>query len=40
MNKNPTGDYHDTRVNVKVVLGGLWTTMLFVFGYTAISRTP
>jgi hypothetical protein len=36
MNKNQTADYHDTRVDVKVVLGGIWTTMLFVFAYVDI----
>jgi Family of unknown function (DUF6326) len=36
MNKNRTADYHDTRVDVKVVLAGLWTAMLFVFAYVDI----
>lgn len=36
MNKNQTADYHDTRVDVKVALGGLWTSMLFVFAYVDI----
>ena len=36
MNKNQTADYHDTRVDVKVVLGGIRTTMLFVFAYVDI----
>jgi len=36
MNKNPRADYQDTPVDVKVVLGGLWTAMLFVFAYVDI----
>jgi len=30
------GDLQDTRVDVKVVLSGLWTAMLFVFAYVDI----
>ncbi|MBX7112547.1 MAG: hypothetical protein K1X87_11975 [Dehalococcoidia bacterium] len=30
------GELRDTRVDVKVVLGGLWTAMLFVFAYVDI----
>lgn len=36
MNKNRTADLHDTAVDVKIVLSGLWTTMLFVFAYVDI----
>lgn len=36
MNKNRTADLHDTAVDVKVVLSGLWITMLFVFAYVDI----
>lgn len=33
MNKSRTGDPHDTTVDVKVVLCGLWISTLFVFAY-------
>ena len=36
MNKNRTADLHDTKVDVKVVLCGLWVSMLFVFAYVDI----
>jgi hypothetical protein len=36
MTKNPTADLHDPRVDVKVVLCGLWVSMLFVFAYVDI----
>ena len=36
MNKNGTADLHDTKVDVKVVLCGLWISMLFVFAYVDI----
>lgn len=36
MNEKQGADYQDTRVDVKVVLGGLWTSMLFVFAYVDI----
>lgn len=36
MNKNRTVDLHDTKVDVKVVLSGLWISMLFVFAYVDI----
>lgn len=36
MNKNLTAELHDTRVDVKVVLSGLWVAMLFVFAYVDI----
>lgn len=36
MNKNRTADHHDTKTDVKVVLAGLWTSMLFVFAYVDI----
>jgi len=31
-----TGDLHDTKVDVKVMLSGLWVSMLFVFAYVDI----
>lgn len=31
-----TADFQDTKVDVKVVLCGLWTSMLFVFAYVDI----
>jgi hypothetical protein len=34
--KNQTADLHDTKVDVKVVLSGLWISMLFVFAYVDI----
>jgi len=34
--KAATRRYRDTPVDVKVVLGGLWTAMLFVFAYVDI----
>jgi Family of unknown function (DUF6326) len=34
--KAATRQYRDTPVDVKVVLGGLWTAMLFVFAYVDI----
>jgi len=36
VNKNRTADLHDTKVDVKVVLCGLWISMLFVFAYVDI----
>jgi len=33
---NGTGQYQDTRVDVKFVLSGLWVAMLFVFAYVDI----
>lgn len=36
VHKNRTADLHDTRVDVKVVLCGLWISMLFVFAYIDI----
>jgi len=36
VNKNRAADLHDTRVDVKVVLCGLWISMLFVFAYVDI----
>ena len=34
--RNRTADLHDTKVDVKVVLCGLWISMLFVFAYIDI----
>ena len=34
--ENRTADLHDTKLNVKVVLCGLWISMLFVFAYVDI----
>jgi hypothetical protein len=36
MNDTRTTDLQDTRVDRKVVLSGLWTSMLFVFAYVDI----
>ena len=36
MNLNQTGSRHDQKVDVKVVLSGLWVSMLFVFAYVDI----
>lgn len=36
MNLNMTGRRDDHQVNVKVVLSGLWVSMLFVFAYVDI----
>jgi len=36
VNKNRTADLKDTKVDVKVVLSGLWISMLFVFAYVDI----
>lgn len=36
MNLNRTGSRYDQKVNVKVVLSGLWVSMLFVFAYVDI----
>ena len=36
MNKNRTTNLHDTKVDVKIVLSGLWIAMLFVFAYVDI----
>lgn len=33
---NGTGQYQDTRIDVKSVLSALWTAMLFVFAYVDI----
>lgn len=36
MDRNQTADLQDTRVDVKVVLSGLWISMLFIFAYVDI----
>ena len=36
MNKDRTTSLQDTKVDVKVVLSGLWISMLFVFAYVDI----
>ena len=36
MKQNPSTGVHDPKVNVKVVLSGLWISMLFVFAYVDI----
>ena len=36
MNENRTSDLHDTKVDVKVALCGLWISSLFVFAYVDI----
>ncbi len=36
MTENRTADLHDTAVEVKVVLSGLWTSVLLVFAYVDI----
>ena len=36
MNARQISSRHDQRVNVKVVLSGLWVSMLFVFAYVDI----
>lgn len=36
MNASQIGGRHDQKVNVKVVLAGLWVSMLFVFAYVDI----
>jgi len=36
VNKNRTTNLHDTKVDVKIVLSGLWIAMLFVFAYVDI----
>lgn len=36
MNTNQLGSRQDLKVNVKVVLSGLWVSMLFVFAYVDI----
>ena len=36
MNVNQTGSRYDQKVNVKVVLSGLWVSTLFVFAYVDI----
>jgi len=36
MNKTRTADLQDTKVDVKVLLCGLWISMLFVFAYVDI----
>jgi Family of unknown function (DUF6326) len=33
---HPPAEFHDTKVNVKVVLSGLWISMMFVFAYVDI----
>jgi hypothetical protein len=35
--KNRTTNLHDAGVDVKIVLSGLWVSMLFVFAYVDIS---
>jgi len=37
MKKVRTAHLQDTKVDVKVLLGGLWISMLFVFAYVDIS---
>ncbi len=36
MTKNRTTNLHDSGVDVKIVLSGLWVSMLFVFAYVDI----
>ncbi len=36
MNQSPTTEYQNTRVDVKIVLSGLWVSMLLVFAYVDI----
>ncbi|WP_184981159.1 DUF6326 family protein [Sphaerisporangium rubeum] len=36
MDRNRAPDLHDTRVDVKVALSGLWSSVLFVFAYVDI----
>ena len=36
MSRTRTADLQDTKVDVKVLLGGLWISMLFVFAYVDI----
>ena len=36
MTVSPTSSRHDQKVNVKVVLSGLWVSMLFDFAYVDI----
>jgi hypothetical protein len=36
MKRTRTTDLHDPKVNVKIVLSGLWISMLFVFAYVDI----
>jgi len=36
MNQSRTNKYQDTKVDVKIVLSGLWISMLFVFAYVDI----
>ncbi len=36
MTKNRTTNLHDAGVDAKIVLSGLWVSMLFVFAYVDI----
>ena len=36
LNKIRTADLQDTKVDVKVLLGGLWISIIFVFAYVDI----
>ena len=36
MNTTLTTDLHDSKVDTKIVLSGLWVSMLFVFAYVDI----
>jgi hypothetical protein len=36
MSRSRTNGYQDTRIDVKIVLSGLWISMLFVFAYVDI----
>jgi hypothetical protein len=36
MNRSRVNEYQDTRADVKIVLSGLWISMLFVFAYVDI----
>ena len=36
MNQSRTNEYQNTRVDVKIVLSGLWVSMLLVFAYVDI----
>lgn len=36
LNRNRTAELHDVKLDVKVVLSGLWISMLFVFAYVDI----
>lgn len=36
MKSNRTSDYQDTKIDVKIILSGLWISMLFLFAYVDI----